>query len=94
MKLIANENELIGNWVYEEGKVYGDPVTQRIEWLITNQLEKIITDISGWDVIYKDNSDDRFWELTYPSSEMQGGGPPNLICILKEKAKLKYSIGL
>lgn len=94
MELTANENELIGNLIFEEGKMSGDPVTQRIGWLISNQLEKITTDISGWDVLYKDNSDQRFWELTYRSTEMQGGGPPNLTCILKEKAKLKYSISL
>ena len=40
--------------------------------------EKVATDSSGWDILYKDPRDGRFWELTYPDSSFHGGGPPRL----------------
>ncbi len=34
-------------------------------------------------ILYIDNDDNRYWELTYPKVYMHGGGPPTLICISK-----------
>lgn len=90
MQLSNKEVKLIGKWIYENGSVHKDEVSERIEWLINNQLKRIATDKSGWDVLYIDPVDSRLWELIYPESEMQGGGPPTLICISKEEAKQKY----
>jgi len=33
------------------------------------------TDYNGWDVLYLDPADGRYWERILPSSEMHGGGP-------------------
>ncbi len=90
MQLSIKEERLVGQWIYENGSVHKDEMSKRIEWLINNQLKRIGTDKSGWDVLYIDPADNRLWELIYPESEMQGGGPPNLICISKEEAKHKY----
>jgi hypothetical protein len=90
MQLSKKEKRLIGKWIYDDGSVPKDKVSERIEWLINNQLEKIGIDKSGWDILYIDPADNRLWELTYPESEMQGGGPPTLICISNEAAKQKY----
>jgi hypothetical protein len=88
---LSNKNEkLIGKWIYENGSVRKDEVSEQIEWLIYHQLKRIATDKSGWDVLYVDPFDNRLWELIYPESEMQGGGPPSLICISKEEANKKY----
>lgn len=92
MKLSNIENSLIGQWIYKGGSICKDETTEQIEWLINNQLKKIATDESGWDVLYIDPDDNRFWELVYSESEMQGGGPPSLIHISNENAKKKYSI--
>lgn len=88
--LSYKEKKLIGKWVYDTYSVHKDEVSERIEWLINNQLKQIGTDKSGWDILYIDPNDNRLWELIYPESEMQGGGPPMLNCISKDEAKKKY----
>jgi hypothetical protein len=67
-----------------------DATCRRIEQLIKDQLQKIGTDISGWEPLYRDPTDDRFWELTFPQGEMHGGGPPRLAWISHENARQKY----
>lgn len=86
------ENKLIGEWVYDNGEIKKDEIALRIEWLISNCLQKIATDETGWSTLYLNPNDNEFWELTYPKSEMYGGGPPALILITKDEAKAKYLI--
>ncbi len=92
MKLLKAENRLTGSWIYKGNNISKDEITERIEWLLANHLNKIAEDSSGWEILYIDPEDNRLWELTYPHSEMQGGGPPALIQISNEEAKKKYSI--
>lgn len=89
-KLLPEEVNLIGSWVFKNGQVEGDENTKRIQYLIDNILEKKATSPDGWEILYLDQNDKRFWELTYPDGEMQGGGPPQLKCISREVAKQKY----
>ncbi|NCC98721.1 MAG: hypothetical protein EOL95_03325 [Bacteroidia bacterium] len=49
---------------------------------------------NGWEILYKDNSDNRLWELIYPNSEMHGGGAPMLRTIDKESAISKYGVSI
>lgn len=90
MQLSNKEEKLIGKWIYENGFVHKDKVSERIEWLIKHQLKRVGTDNTGWDVLYVDPADNRLWELIYPESEMQGGGPPTLTCIANDDAQQKY----
>jgi hypothetical protein len=90
MKLEDKETDLIGEWIINDGKVAGDATCERIESLISNYLEKIAG--GGWDTLYKDPHDGRYWELVYPQSQMHGGGPPRLTNLLPGQAKLKYGI--
>ncbi len=92
MKLQNHENQITGQWVSKNGKVHADATCARIEWLITNELKKIATDATGWDVLYQDPNDGRYWELTYPESEMHGGGPPKLTLLSNAEAQIKYKI--
>ena len=92
MKLSNTESKLIGQWHFENGAMRKDEVSQRIEWLINSHWKKITADASGWDVLYIDPVDERLWELTYPQSEMSGGGPPSLTIISREEAVKKYSL--
>lgn len=92
MKLLNNETKLIGHWEYNDGTMKKDEITARIEALIQNDLLKVATDSTGWDILYIDQLDKRYWELTYTESELQGGGPPTLSLISIEEAKLKYRI--
>ena len=49
----------------------------RIQQLIRDELVKI----------YRDPKDARLWELSYPQSEMHGGGPAKLTCISSQLAE-------
>ena len=53
-------------------------------------LENLDVAEGGWSKLYRDPSDGRLWELTFPNSEWHGGGPPCLTCISREKADGKY----
>lgn len=88
--LQPDETDLMGNWIADGAKVRGDETSERIQWLISTQLKKITNDKSGWDTLYSDPQDGRFWELWYPQSEMHGGGPPRLTMLPKERAVAKY----
>ena len=70
-ELAPEEVDLRGNWVVQKDhSVVGDATEQRIEWLITQKLERITKDWSGWETLYRDPRDCRLWELMYPQSEM------------------------
>jgi hypothetical protein len=71
-------------------KLKGMPPCVRIEWLTTGCLEKIAA--SNWTILFRDPEDGRYWELTYPKGELQGGGPPRLTVLSPEKAHAKYQL--
>lgn len=85
-----NESKLVGQWIFENGEMRGDVVTERIDWLVHNHLKKAGNTNNGWDILYVDPDDGRMWELTYPESELHGGGPPTLELISPNDAKRKY----
>jgi hypothetical protein len=92
MKILSNETELTGKWIFEHGRVRGDATCERIQWLTSHYLKKlgISEESGGWEALFQDPEDQRLWEQTYPESGMQGGGPPALRCISKEVARKKY----
>ena len=92
MKLLSSEKVLKGSWIEKDGFVQKDKVAKRIDYLIDNILIQIGVDNSGWVKLYIDPDDKRYWELSYPESEMQGGGAPLLRNIKEEEANLKYNI--
>lgn len=91
-KIMNSEQEIRGEWVLIQGNVQANESCQRIEWLISEYLIKLATDGSGWEHLYFDQEDGRYWELTYPNSESHGGGAPLLKCISKHEANMKYKI--
>jgi Immunity protein 27 len=91
-ELATEEVDLRGNWIVQKDRsVVGDATEQRIEWLTTQKLERIARDSSGWETLYRDPRDGRLWELTYPQSEMHGGGPCRLHVVSRDEAAGKYS---
>jgi hypothetical protein len=84
------ETEIIGSWIFNNGKMAGDDVCQRIKSLVKTDLTLVAKDWSGWETLYRDDKDGRYWEHTYPHSEMHGGGPPALFVISSEDATRKY----
>ena len=93
LKLEPNETELIGRWVEKDGSVVKDEACRRIDALLAGgHLTRITQDASGWEILYQDKEDGRFWEMTYPQSHMHGGGPPALRCLNGDEAKKKYNL--
>jgi hypothetical protein len=90
MKLLPHETLLEGKWEMRDGSVKKDATTERIEWLVGNWLKKITSSDDGWDTLYQDPTDQRFWERSFPQSYMHGGGPPSLRRLSIENAKTKY----
>jgi hypothetical protein len=90
MNLQAHESDLVGAWALKDGKMMANATARRIQWLIEHQLVELGADSSGWDALYRDPSDGRLWELTYPQSDSHGGGPPRLTCIDSGEVQRKY----
>ena len=90
--LQPKETLLVGKWELIGGRVQKDPTEERIERLIGSSLEKVVTIAGGWQTLYRDPGDGRYWELTFPQSELHGGGPRTLRYIEQSEAKNKYGI--
>jgi hypothetical protein len=85
-----DEQEIRGKWILRGGKVQPDEECRRIHDLVASYLQELGCDSSGWDRLYLDPEDGRYWELAYPESELHGGGPPLLRCISIEEARTKF----
>jgi hypothetical protein len=88
--LQPEEDRVVGTWLDLGGRIEGDFACDRIKWLISERLEQLGADATGWDTLWRDSRDGRFWELTYPQSGLYGGGPPKLALISREAAQIKY----
>lgn len=93
-RLKPNERKLVGVWQTIGNQVVGDDICDRIEQLTENYLEQVAADSSGWDILYKDPGDGRYWELIYPQSHLHGGGPPTLECISESLIREKYGVDI
>jgi hypothetical protein len=89
-QLQPQETDLVGEWVLSEGRVVGDATNDRIKRLVSECLEELATDESGWEILYRDPQDGRLWELTYPLGWLHGGGPLRLSNLAREQAREKY----
>jgi len=81
---------LDGQWKVEGTRVVADEVVARINRLIQEHLLLLGHTSDGWSSLYRDPTDGRLWERTYPHSEMHGGGPPRLAAVKFEEAKARY----
>lgn len=89
-KPTKDETRLQGNWIAKKGSVVQDAVCERIQWLTDSFFQQIAVDGDNWSALYINPEDDCYWELTYPNSHMQGGGPPMLQRISATEAKKNY----
>ncbi len=88
--LHPNETELVGQWIQQGTSVISDGTCTRIKSLIGSYLVKVAG--SGWESLFQDPNDLRYWELTYLQSYMHGGGPPSLQFLSNENAIAKYGV--
>ena len=90
--LLPHETLLEGKLFEFKGNILGNAVCDRIQHLITSHLMKIGYTSSGWEALYKDPGDGRYWELVFLQGELHGGGPPTLRLLSDIEAKTKYSL--
>lgn len=90
MDLDPRESPLEGGWRIDCGSMRADEQTQRITWLLANLLQYVAQDASGWQRLYQNPRDYHYWELSYPQSQLAGGGPPTLTWLTKEGAATTY----
>jgi hypothetical protein len=91
MTINSNEREIRGRWHVVAGRVTADESARRIEVLVAEYLKESGRDATGWDILYVDPNDGRFWELTYPQADTHGGGPPLLKHLTDRQTREKYS---
>ncbi|MBK7985535.1 MAG: hypothetical protein IPK11_01125 [Ignavibacteria bacterium] len=92
MKLKPKEIELRGSWELVGNSIKADNISVRIENLTSCYLIEISEDESGWKKLYQDPEDKRYWELSYPESEIHGGGAPVLKNLSILEVKEKYQV--
>jgi hypothetical protein len=59
-----------------------------------DKCEKISTDDSGWETLYKEIANQQYWHLSYPESGNHGGGEPLVSTITKKAAAKKFNVQL
>jgi hypothetical protein len=79
-----DEGQLIG--------ARGDDVDRRIFWLVRHRLEPRASANGGWDQLFVDPRDGRYWELTFPQGTLFGGGPRQLTALSPAEAAAKYGV--
>lgn len=72
--------EIIGKWEFINGEIIADANCKIIATMIKNELLEIESSADGWTIKYQ-GSQGEIWELSYPESHLQGGGPPKLVRI-------------
>lgn len=91
-KLKSSETILVGAWVIQSGQVVADDVSKRIEYLTQNILKEVASSDDGWDLLYRNVDDSRYWELIHPDNDSHGAGAPTLKCLSRQEAEQKYHI--
>ena len=92
LQIKPHEKEIIGHHFLYKGKMVADDFCARVEELIENYLEFICKDASGWDVLYRDPIDGRYWERIYLQSELHGGGPASLRIVNGQRLKETFGV--
>ena len=91
-ELNPNETSIEGKWNFDGSSMNSDDSCKRIEWLINNKLIEISVNGDDWETVYQDPEDRRYWLLSYPQSQMHGGGPPYLAVISEKEAQVKFDV--
>jgi hypothetical protein len=81
---------LTGRWVIKDGQAIGDSVCDAIDRLVSDHLEQVAKDKSGWYTLFRDRRDGQLWERSYPSSHLHGGGPPQLAKVSAGEAAKRF----
>lgn len=72
-----HEHVLVGHWSNADGRVIADGECEAIQRML-ERLERCGSRDDGWTLLFRDPAEGSYWELSYQSSELHGGGPPTL----------------
>lgn len=89
-KISENETLIECEWRVVEDQVKPGIACARIEWLISDILKLVKVDKRGWEKLFQDPDDGRYWLLFFPQSELIGGGPASLMEITFLEAELRF----
>jgi hypothetical protein len=91
LELQPEEPELIGSFVDDQGVIRSDESADRIRWLTSNSLRKVAVSptYGAWETLFVDPRDGRYWEQTFPHSEMHGGGAAQAQVSLSGRSSIK-----
>ena len=87
-----DETEIVAVSGVVGNQLTGGEEAYRIEWLTKHYFERVADSADGWDTLYRDPEDGRLWELTYPESQLQGGGSPRLSVVSHQEAIRRYGL--
>jgi hypothetical protein len=99
-ELGPDEHQLTGAWSDAQrdaqrdaqSGVLGDDVDRRIFWLVRHSLRPRASANGGWDQLFQDPRDGRYWQLTFPQGSLFGGGPRQLTLLSPSEASAKYGV--
>ncbi len=75
-----------------DSSVVRDNAGLEIERRLHEELRYVGSSDDGWSQLFVDRFDYTYWEMTFPQSDMHGGGPKLLSQVTKDFAHAKYSI--
>lgn len=87
-ELKAEETEVVGMLLDLGGRITGDAVADRVEWLTETKLEKLAENREELAELYRDPRDHRLWEKVLPFA----GGPPALRCLTAVEAAARFRV--
>ena len=63
-----------------------------LEDFVSTKCKKVAVSKSGWDTLYIEKENGRYWIKSYPNSALHGGGQPILSKIDKALAKEQFDV--
>jgi Immunity protein 27 len=88
----SSPERLQGKWLTTRDGIVPDDVCRIVDHLVREHLVKVATRDEGWVTLFRDPLQSTYWELSYPDSEMQGGGPPTLTRLSPDEVKALYEV--
>ncbi len=77
-KTILPFEDLTDRWVMSGSKVHAEGDAAEIDALLSTELVRLSGTDGDWRTLYRHRTTGKLWELSYPQSEMHGGGPRRL----------------
>jgi len=77
-RAMPSSTELNDIFAIEGGNVVIRGDAGIIDDMLQNKLEKVRSDERGWTTVCRHRDTNELWELSYPQSDLHGGGPRRL----------------